>query len=46
VYTAFFKATADDMYGKAKDQGITDNMVTVLTAAAQLAGQTWTPPTQ
>jgi hypothetical protein len=37
---------ADDIYGKAKAQGITDNMVKVLTAAAGLAGQTWAPPAQ
>jgi hypothetical protein len=46
VYAAFFKATCDDMYSKAKAKGITDGMVTVLNAAAKLAGQTWTPPAQ
>lgn len=41
-----FKAAADDQWKVATEGGFTDDMLTVLTAAAEFTGTTWAPPAQ
>jgi TRAP-type C4-dicarboxylate transport system substrate-binding protein len=43
-YAGIFKSAADAGYTRADGMGIGADMVTVLDKAAELTGQTWTPP--
>ncbi len=45
-YQALFDASAADCLTRAKALGVTDDMIAVLTAAADFAKVTWTPPAQ
>ena len=45
-YAGIFKSAADAGYGRAKEKGIEADMVTMLQKAAEITGQTWTPPAE
>jgi TRAP-type C4-dicarboxylate transport system substrate-binding protein len=45
-WALLFEVSASDCMGRAKNLGIVDNMVKVLSAAAEFTGVTWTPPAQ
>ncbi|MBN1631428.1 MAG: TRAP transporter substrate-binding protein DctP [Thermoleophilia bacterium] len=45
-WTALFGAGAADCMARAKNLGIVDHMTTVLSAAAEFTGATWTPPAE